>query len=99
MPVKGLNFIPSEVQEKGRQEGFFPRNTDQQLRHFRHQWGARKPKMTVSDYYEDSLSQLHTVITRKPPGRFQRYIYQYRSSSNSKLFYMRATCITFVVAL
>ena len=23
MPVKGLNFIPSEVQEKGKQEGFF----------------------------------------------------------------------------
>ena len=35
-----------------------PKITDQQLHHFRHQWGVRKVgKTTLSDFCEDSLLQ------------------------------------------
>ena len=75
-----------------------PRITDQQLMSFLAPMGSSKSrKTTISDFCENSLSQLSIVITREPFGRIQQYIYS--SSANLKLSCMRATCKTFVVPL
>ena len=46
---------------------------------------SKSQKTTISDFCENSLSQLQTVITRELPGLFQQYIYH--SPADLKLLY------------